>query len=340
MAEIVQPPSRIMAFGWRTARTLLLLCGAALLAMLVWHNDPEAILHSIRQLSWRLLIVIAFPFTLINVFDTLGWRFAFRTDRVPFGALFSARLAGEAFNLTTPTASIGGEAVKAWLLRHHVPLQESLPSVIVAKTTITIAQGLMLIVGLPCAWALLPHDSPLLRVMLWLLVVEVLAVVGFVLFQVGGLLGRGGRVLGRWSFLERFAGGLGQLDDTLAVFYRREPVRLALSTFFHFLGWVGSAVEVWVVLHLLGINISFAAALLVEAFSTAVRFATFMVPASIGALEGGHVAIFTALGLGGTTGLAFSIVRRIREATWIGVGFLALGAYRGFVPASAAVSEH
>ena len=325
---------------WRTARLLLLVCGAALLAILVWRNDPEAILHSIRQLGWRILIVIAFPFTIVNVLDTLGWRFAFRSDRVPFGALFSARLAGEAFNLTTPTASVGGEAVKAWLIRHHAPLEEALPSVIVAKTTITIAQGLLLIAGLPCAWALLPHDSPLLRVMFWLLLVEVLAVGGFVAVQAGGVLGHGGRLLGRFAFLEQLAGGLGRLDDSLAVFYRREPLRLALSTFFHFLGWIASAVEVWVVLHLLGVELSLTAALLIEAFSTAVRFATFMVPASIGALEGGHVAIFTALGLGGTWGMSFSIVRRIREATWIGIGFLALAAYRGFVPAPAAAGEH
>jgi uncharacterized protein (TIRG00374 family) len=317
---------------------VLLLAGATLLAILVWHNDPEAILHSIRQLSWRLIVVILFPFSLVNVLDTLGWRFAFRRDRVPFSTLFSARLAGEAFNLTTPTASVGGEAVKAWLIRHHVPMDEALSSVIVAKTTITIAQGLLLIVGLPCAWVLLPHDSPLLRVMLWLLLVEVLAVGGFVAFQMGGLLGRGGRVLGRFAFLERLAGGLGRLDDSLAVFYRREPARLALSTLFHFLGWVASGVEVWVALHLLGFPISLTAAMLIEAFSTAVRFATFMVPASIGALEGGHVAIFAALGLGGTTGMAFSIVRRIREAAWIGVGFVALAAYRGVVPAPAAVA--
>jgi uncharacterized protein (TIRG00374 family) len=329
-----------MTPAWRTVRILLMLSGAALLAILVSRNDPEAILHSIRQLSWRLLIVIAFPFTLVNVLDTLGWRFAVRTDRVPFGALFSARLAGEAFNLTTPTASVGGEAVKAWLIRHHVPIDEALSSVIVAKTTITIAQGLLLVVGLPCAWLLLPHDSPLLRVMVWLLLIEVLAVGGFVAFQMGGLLGRGGRMLGRFAVLERVAGGLGRLDDSLAVFYRREPLRLALSTLFHFLGWVVSGVEVWVALHLLGFPISLTAAMLIEAFSTAVRFATFMVPASIGALEGGHVAIFTALGLGGMTGMTFSIVRRIREATWIGIGFLALAAYRGVVPVPAAASEH
>src|SRR5882724_5697711 len=160
-----------MGARWRTARLLLLISGATLLAILVSQNDPEAILHSIRQLGWRILIVIAFPFTIVNVLDTLGWRFAFRRDLVPFGALFSARLAGEAFNLTTPTASVGGEAVKAWLIRHHVPLDEAL------------------------------------------------AVGGFVAVQVGGVLGFGGRALGRFAFLERLAGGLGRLDDSLAVFY-------------------------------------------------------------------------------------------------------------------------
>jgi putative membrane protein len=323
----------------RTARLLLLVSGVILLAVLVWRNDPQAILQSIRQLSWRLLIVIAFPFTLVHLLDTLGWRFAFRTDRVPFGALFSARLAGEAFNLTTPTASVGGEPVKAWLLRAHVPLDASVPSVIVAKTTITVAQGLLLVVGLPCAWMLLPHDSPLLRAMLWLLLLEVLAVAAFVIFQVGGLLRRSGRLLRRIPFLARLVDGLNRLDDSLAGFYRREPLRLTLSTLFHFLGWLVGAVEVWVALHLLGIEISLVAALLVEAFSTAVRFATFMVPASIGALEGGHVAMFAALGLGATTGLSFSIVRRIREAAWIGVGFLALAAWRGFGQAPAAAGE-
>jgi uncharacterized protein (TIRG00374 family) len=324
---------------WRLARTVLMLMGVALFAILVWRNDPEALLASIHQLGWRLLIVVVFPFTLVNVLDTLGWRFAFRRDCVPFRALFSARLAGEAFNLTTPTASVGGEAVKAWLVRRHIDYDESFPSVIVAKTTITIAQGLLLVVGLGCAWYLLPPDSPLLSAMVWLLVAEIIAVSGFIAVQMAGLLGNGGRALGRFRFLARLAGGLGRLDDSLATFYRREPVRLGLSVTFHFLGWLASALEVWVIMNLLGIEIGFLAATLIEAFSTAVRFATFMLPASIGVLEGGHVAIFTALGLGGSAGLSFSLVRRIREAAWIGVGFLVLATFRHLTPMAVAAGE-
>lgn len=320
------------AVGWRVTRVSTLALGATLLAILVWQNDPVALLTSVQQLSWRLLIVLAFPFALVNALDTLGWRFAFRRDRVPFATLFSARLAGEALNLTTPTASVGGDAVKAWLVRHHVSTSEGFTSVIVAKTTITAAQGLLLLVGLPCAWLLLPHDSPLLRAMAWLLALEVLAVAGFVLAQTRGVLAGGGRVLGRFRFAARLAGSLGRVDHSLAHFYRRQPVRLSLSILFHFLGWLAGALEVWLILNLLGIEVSLLTATLIEAFSTSIRFATFMVPASLGALEGGHIALFAALGLGAAAGMSFSIVRRLREATWIGIGFLALAAYRGLAP--------
>ena len=37
----------------------------------------------------------------MTICDALGWRSAFRRVGVPFGALLSARLAGEAFNATT-----------------------------------------------------------------------------------------------------------------------------------------------------------------------------------------------------------------------------------------------
>ena len=55
------------------------------------------------------------------------------------------------------------------------------------------------------------------------------------------------------------------------------------------------------------------------------KFASFMVPASLGALEGGYVAFFEGFGLGATAGLSYVLVRRLREITWAGIGFLALG---------------
>jgi uncharacterized membrane protein YbhN (UPF0104 family) len=76
---------------------------------------------------------------------------------------------------------------------------------------------------------------------------------------------------------------------------------------------------------LLGTPTSLGTAMIIESFAGGVKFASFMVPASLGALEGGYVAFFEAFGLSAASGLSFVLVRRLREMTWAGLGFLALG---------------
>jgi glycosyltransferase 2 family protein len=310
-------------------RAGLFVVGVVFLGILVATNDPAAIFASIKQLSWRLAVLVCLPFALVNAFDTLGWHFAFLRTRVGFPTLLAVRMAGEAFNLTTPTGSVGGEFVKAWMLRDRVPFHEAMLSVVVAKTTIMIGQGLFLLVGIAVTWMAAPSDSRLLAWMVWLLALEVLAIVGFLLAQIRGGFGWVPRVLARIG-LGRGKHGetVARLDRGLAWFYRNEPRRLALSIFFHFVAWLLGSLEAYLILYFLGIEVSLATATIIEALGTAVRFATFLVPASLGALEGGYVATFTALGLPSSAGVAFGLARRVREIVWITVGFVVFALIR------------
>jgi len=297
--------------------------------VLVAENDPAVVVASIADLSWRLAVILCFPVVLVQVFDTLGWRFAFLREIVPFSALVSSRLAGEAFNLITPTAALGGEAVKAWLLRERVPVEASLSSVIVAKTTITMAQGLFLLVGITVAWSSILSGSALLYGMLWLLAIETVALGMFVLVQMRGMLGWTGRVLDRLGiYAGRGRATLGRVDDALGQFYRTAPRRLVLSIAFHFVAWLLGSLETWLILRFLGIEASLATATVIEAFGTAIRVATFLIPASLGVLEGGFVATFLALGLSAPAAISFSLVRRIREVAWIAIGLVAFALMR------------
>lgn len=311
----------------RWVRAALLGGGAALFTFLVWKIGAAAIVASFTELSWRLLVVLVFPFSLITACDTLGWRFAFRRDRASFWALARARLAGEAVNGTTPTGSVGGEAVKAWLIRDEVPFRESLPAVIVAKTTITIAQALFLLFGILCAWPTLPADeSWLLKPMSALLGLEILGVGGFVYVQMSGVVAGGGKMLERIGVMQTAHGRLPlkRIDRALSIFYRRQRLRLLLSIGFHFLGWVVSAFETWLILRFLNAPVPLVTAVIIEACGTAVRFVTFFVPGHLGALEGGNVVTFLALGLNPATGMSAILIRRVREAAWVGLGFLLL----------------
>jgi Lysylphosphatidylglycerol synthase TM region len=206
--------------------------------------------------------------------------------------------------------------------------------VVVAKTTITIGQGLLLLVGVILARATLAAHTPLLVAMQSLVIVEAIALGAFAVAQTRGLFGRGGRVLARLGL--RPDGGddvLGGVDEALARFYREHSGRLALSVAFHFAGWMLGALETWLILRFLGVPVSLLTATVIEAFGMAIRVATFLVPGNVGALEGGYAAIFAALGLGSTAGVTFSLVRRLREATWIAIGLLVFAVLRADVRA-------
>ena len=303
--------------------------GVALLAALVAQNDPAAVLTSITDLSWRLGIVVLFPAVLVALFDTFGWRYAFLSGAVPFGPLAASRLAGEAFNMATPTAAVGGEAVKAWLLRGHAPLDATLASVIVAKTTITLGQGLYFLLGVVVAWRTGLTGSALLYGMLWLLGIEAVALGLFVLVQTRGMLGWTLRLVERLGVRPpRGQATLGRVDDALGQFYRTAPGRLGLSIGFHFIAWLMGSDETWLILKFLGSEVSLATATVIEAFGTAIKVATFLVPASLGVLEGGFLATFATLGLSSTTAISFSLVKRLREAVWVAIGLIAFAVMR------------
>ena len=85
-------------------------------------------------------------------------------------------------------------------------------------------------------------------------------------------------------------------------------------------GW-GSFEAYWIC-RFLGIAVPVFTALAIEVLSVTVDGMLFVVPAKIGTQEGGKVAVFATLGLPVGLGLAFGLVRHVRELSWAGIGML------------------
>jgi len=311
-------------------RLVLIGAGLAFVAWLFWDLGPAAVWNTFRALGWRLAFVMFVPFCGAVALDTLGWRVLLPGGRPGGAALTGARLAGEAVNLATPTASVGGEPLKAYLIRDRIPLDRGLASVVVDKTAMVIGQAVFLASGLVLAVTALDAPRDVSAAMGVLLAAEVLGVGGFIAVQLRGGVRGAGRVL------QRLGGGpageyqdlLGKVEDRLVDLYRRRGTRVAASAMLHAGGWAVGGLEIYIVVRLSGIPVDLGTSFVLEALSTAVRFATFMIPGSLGALEGGNVAAFALFGLPGAAGLAFSLVRRLREATWAVIGLGALAVFK------------
>ena len=297
--------------------------GLVVLGILVVRVGLHSVLTVLGRLSWWQLVLVSIPYGLIMAVDTLGWRYAFVSSPPPYLRMLAARTAGEAVNIVTALGSVGGEAVKVWLLRPAVPYDESVPSIVIAKTTSTMAQALLLVVGTILAMAAIKVDVDVIWAMLALLGVELLLVGGFFVTQVAGLVKRVGRLLA-WSGLIKDASAAEELDTRLRRYYRESWRRFVLSVSFHFCGWLLGTLEVLVILYVLEIPVGVVTAVVIEAVGSGVRFASFLVPGSLGVLEGANTGVFNALGLGASAGLAFSLVRRARQGVWIGIGLIVL----------------
>lgn len=309
-------------------RGLLLLLGLILLGVLLGTIDVRPVLHQVQSLSWGLLLLLL-PCGLTQILDTFGWRYAFRRCLLPFFTLLPVRLAGKAFNTTSLTGTLGGEPVKVYLLYPRVSVKEGAASVVIDKTTALLAQISVLLLGIVCSLLVVPAGSPLLRWMVVLALLGLSAIGGFVAAQRRGLFSRSLKTLNRLGFSwHRGIEAAQGLDETIAAFYATHRSRLALSYLFHLLGSLVGILEVYMILRLLGLPVSLTTAIVIEAFSAAIKAAGFLIPGAIGVEEGGNVAVFLAVGLTAEMALSFSVVRRLRELIVVVAGLVALAVAR------------
>lgn len=319
-------------------QALFLVLGLLVFAGLIYGVGLWAILDVLKHLGW-LTPLIVLPYFTSYFVDSVGWWWILRRDFDPSPAerrpephllqLFSMRAAGEAVNAITPTAYLGGEPVKAWLLqRLGIPLAPALASVLVSKTALMLTQGGYVFLGLLVA---LHRWRPAVPLPLAAAVGVLLGVLTFG-FLIGvqrrglfvPLLGLSRRWTGREALLAAWEADVHALDARLREFYGSRLGDFSVCCALHFLGWVVGSFEVYLALWLLGHPVPFASAFAIEALSGVAKMAAVIVPGSLGVQEGGQVLIFVAFGLTAPLAVTFGLLRRGRELLWIGFGFAVL----------------
>ena len=107
-------------------------------------------------------------------------------------------------------------------------------------------------------------------------------------------------------------GGAQALDKAIIDSYRRRRDFIA-ATAWRLLGWVLGTGEVWLTLYFLQHPVDLFEAFMLESMGQALRKAVFIVPGALGVQEGGFILLGAVVGLNPETGLALSLVKRVRE---------------------------
>jgi hypothetical protein len=317
----------------RAARTLQLVLvggGVALFAWLVHRIGFAQLASDLRAFGVAIVGVIAFELT-VDACNALAWRQILPASRpIGFWRLYWVRQAGVAINQLTPTATVGGEVAKTMLLRPFLPASRVAASLVAARMSYALGQAALVLLGLSAVLGRIRDLPDLARAVVAGFVFTVGGVLGFMWLQRRGIFATavaGLRRLGiGGAFVERFATGGAALDTELTTFYRERPGAFAGSVAWHVLGQLVGLLQLAFILAMLGVPVSLATCLAIEAFALVLDSAAFLVPARIGVQEAGRVFVFTTFGLSPATGLAAAVIVRLNQLAVAGIGLVAFAA--------------
>jgi uncharacterized protein (TIRG00374 family) len=316
--------------GIRVKLALRLIIAAAGLALFGWfvHRiGADTIARAFATLGWSAPLILL-PYGLVYLLDTVGWRLCFLRPlpkAISFGTLFRIRWAGESLNNVVPSAYLGGEAVKVYLLhKRGLPVAEGAASVIIGKTAQVLSEVIFIAFGAVAGSAILPANSSA-RAGMFAIAGAATALVAMLFWlQHRGifntLLALTARLRLRVRALTSRAESLRQLDRQIFDFYRKDRRRFLFCVILYLAGWIADSLEILLVSHLLGMPLNWSQALAFEAFISVAKGLGVFAPAALGVQESGVIFLFYLFGLPPALGVSYAIIRRARELTFVLIG--------------------
>ena len=268
---------------------VMMLVGMTLLGVILYQTDLGEVWGRLQKLGWSGFGLVLLVYLVCAIAQAIAWLYTLRgvpaTPRTAY-ELWKVWMVGFALETTTPLAGLGGEPVKAFLLKRHygVRYRDATASFVLTRTTDLIGQAVFITVGVA-----LMFRSGFLALPYRLAAGSGLALM--ILFVTTAVVAQQQRTLGRLRhWLERgWLGGrqlsarvvaaldsLHDIDDRLADYYTDERRRFALSVGWAIFDWFIGTLAIYFALQFLGHPISAANAVVIESFLVLVPLDVFL----------------------------------------------------------------
>jgi putative membrane protein len=294
---------------------LLSLGGVVLFIVLLIREGAGQVGLAITRAGWGLLAVILYHL-LQTLSDAAGWLVLIpKEHRVSLSKSVFLNWIGESINNLLPTGRVGGDIVITRIAAiWGIPLKVA-TAVMIVDITIGVVTKVIYIVPAGILLIAKTGRADLTLATFVAMITGALAAAGFYAVQRLGIF--------RWTaiFASHLARSPGRnslvqsgeaLDQTIALVYAQRR-GVAGCYFYWILSWFIASGEIWLSLWALGLQSTFATAVILESAALVARSAGFLVPGALGVQEGGYILLGGLLGIPGEIAFALSLIRRMRE---------------------------
>jgi len=315
-------------------RNIFFVIGLLALALMAWSIGFDTIILHIRKTGWWFFAILGMwiPTYLIN---TLAFNTIIRDDnpenrKVPFLHVFKITLSGFALKAATPLGFFGGDPYKIMEFKPLLGIEKATSSVVLYTMTHISAHSIFWLLSIVAAALFLP--MPILgKVLLLLLFVAFLVILFFLwrgyrkgmAFQFFNWASRI-PFIRKWvaPFLANNQHKLQSIDTQIAYLYKSRRRAFLKALTLELIARICNALEVFVILRPINVDVTIIQSIIIYSFMSLFTNILFFSPMQIGTREGGFMLAFRALGFPGALGIYVSLVTRVRELFWIGIGVL------------------
>jgi uncharacterized protein (TIRG00374 family) len=325
-------------------RNVFFMFGFLALAGMAWVIGYDVIWSNILKTGWWFVAIIGMwlPIYLVN---TWSLNLIIRDENpenrtVPFLHIFKINISGFALKAATPLGFIGGDPYKILELKRFYGLEKATSAVVLYTMTHISAQFLFWALSIVAAALFLPmpgawNTSLLISFFCFCLVLWLLwkgyrngmTVVFFDFISRIPLLKR--KVL---PFCEKYSNKFVQIDEQISHLYYHRRKTFLQTLALEFIARTLNCLEVYIILRSAAVDATLIQSVAIYAFMSLFTNILFFSPMQLGTREGGFILAFSALGFPGSIGIYVSLVTRLRELAWIGIGVLFMKVGSGFMP--------
>jgi uncharacterized membrane protein YbhN (UPF0104 family) len=317
-----------------SSQNIFFLVGFAAVVFMVLSIGLKDIISNVLKTGWWFVLIIGMwlPIYMINTLAlfTIIRDKDHRFQQVSYWHVLKINLSGFALKAATPLGFFGGDPYKIIEFKNLFGVEKATSSVVLYSMTHMSAHFLYWVLSILAALFFLPMP-PDLRIFL---------IVSFVLF--GTLLillwlcyKKGLTVqffhfcaripyLKRWvsPFLMKYNDKLVLIDFQISHLYNHRRKAFLQTLGLEFFARICNCLEVYLILITISSDVTLIQSIVIYTFMSLFTNILFFSPMQVGTREGGFLLAFKALSLQGGLGIYVSLVTRVRELCWMGIGVL------------------
>lgn len=310
--------------------TISALIGLALFVGVIWKVGLNQILQTINYFSiskWFVILLLSIAQFYVTLYR---WKIVLKSQGfdVPLIKLLASKLVGFSVDYMTPSPNVGGEAIRAYVLKKDtgIGFSHGLASVIIDKVMDFSYALPFVLFGI---FFVLIKFSLSWKIMIGLLLVSVIFIFLICLFYYNTLRRKeffGAIIrflqLHRLSFIAKAMDKIAQFEHIIIDFFHRDKKIFYRGLVLSVISGITGISSIWLILIFLGLHANFLQVLLIGTLT----IITFLlpIPGSFGSTETGEVLIFSMLGFRPEYAIAYTLIFRSVDLLKVGIGFLFL----------------